>query len=376
MQDLQYYRKYCKYKQKYNNLVQHGGDPLNNINNNIYLKFITEKLVSPSVLPSVPVTVVPTVVIVTKKRGSSLSVSEAEAELVSKYPQRAMIKSVLLKDYVEDLTPAILRYLSPISRSRMEADIVIDDKVIERLATIQEKEDEEYVNYENRGKQIEVWIANNMLCPCCHKANSLRRYLSDSMPVIDLVCINPEHTLDHGVKFFQVKVSNGSLFMDKPYFNYDVLSTTDANTIHVGSRVWGEPVHAITPYDSPLDKKILCGYICIRYIDRETDSVLRIDCANSMIVLPQYLLSARKKLMFGVTYPLFDDSMQWYYRYIDETISVSASGSKKHNRIRFNLETNTVLRGDTIRALIPSTTIDKSYPIGGVPMDNPLSIIE
>jgi len=376
MQDLQYYQKYYKYKQKYLNLIQHGGEPTyDDMNTNIYLKFITEKLVA--LLPSEI-----TVLVGGAKRKNEVPIEELSRSIpeikVSRRSSRIRNQPLRLQDYVQDLTPQILRYLSPLSKIRMEEDIEIDNEVIKKLNEIQEEKDSEYVSYENYGKLIEVWIANNMRCPSCGADNSLRRYVSDFMPIIDLVCINPTHTLDNGVKFFQVKTSNGAPFDDKPYFNYDfrIVPNPNANTIHVGSRRWGNPVHNITPLDSPFYKKILCGYICIRFI--ESDSALSIDLANSMIVLPKYLKSAepiKRQLLFEVPDEvpmppvLLEDDNTWYYRYVDlEAV--------KHNRIRFNLATNVVLLGDEINALLPELTIDKSYPINTDVMLNPLRVIE
>jgi len=384
MQDLQYYQKYYKYKQKYLNLIQHGGEPTyNDMNMNIYLKFITEKLVALLpyesdylVIPSSEVaTVSSEVAIDSRKRRNDIPVEEASHSVpemkVSRHSSRIKKKPIILEDYIEDLTPEILKYLSPISRDRMEEDIEIDNEVIKKLNEIQEEKDSEYVSYENYGKLIEVWIANNMRCPSCGKRNSLRRYVSDFMPIIDLVCINPTHTIYNGVKFFQVKTSNGASFIGVPYFNYDPsLSTENANTIHVGSRRWGKLVHDITPQHSLFCKKILCGYICIEYSDN--DSTLIIDIRKSMIVLPNCLFDVPYKRKLFSDLPLVhipDVDNKWYYQYVDlEDV--------KHNRIRFNLATNVVLLGDEINGLLPELIIHKSYPINTNVMLNPLSIIE
>lgn len=363
-----YFKKYLKYKEKYLKLKQQGGEPFNDINTNLYIKFITEKLVA----------LLPTDMLGgNKKRKNEIPKDDEELERVpeiktSKYPTRVRTKPSYLQDYVQDLTPQILRYLTPVSKARMEADFEIDNDIIKKLKEMQEQEDSDYIKYENYGKLIECWIADNMICPCCGENQTLRRYLSDSMPVIDLVCINPLHTLDHGVKFFQVKTSNGSSFLGKPYFLYDSSKTNiNANTIHVGSRVWGEPVHSITPRDSLLNKKILCGYICISYSDNE--STLSINLRNSFIVLPEYLLTqvaAKRSLSFGIS-DVSDkvrDDLSWYYRYIEP--------NGTHQRIEFNINTNKIITNDDVRKLIPEQTIDKSYAIKTESMANPLSILQ
>jgi len=411
MLSSQYYIKYRKYKQKYLKLKQQGGEPFTDINLNLYIKFITEKLVA-----LLPIEMSGG----NKKRKNEIPEDEVEFDRVpeiktSRFPTRIRNKPSYLQDYVQDLTPQILRYLTPVSKARMEVDIEIDNDIIEKLKAIQEQEDPAYTAYENYGKLIECWIADNMICPCCGENQTLRRYLSDSMPVIDLVCINPLHTLEHGVKFFQVKTSNGRYFLDKPYFMYDATNTNrNANTIHVGSRRWGEPVHSIRPRDSLLNKKILCGYICIGYTDNDT--TISINLRNSFIVLPEYLLTgvaAKRSLSFEsseVVSPEVKvrddkswddkswddkswddkswddkswddkswddkswddkswDDKSWYYRYIEP--------NRKHQRIEFNINTNKIIVNDDIRKLIPRQTIDKSYVIKTDSMPNPLSILE
>jgi hypothetical protein len=55
--------------------------------------------------------------------------------------------------------------------------------------------------------------------------------------------------------------------MGKPYFDND--------TIHIGSRNFGNIVHSITFNDNDDTKKILIGYICIKF-DNQTN-ILKID---------------------------------------------------------------------------------------------------
>jgi len=362
MSNSQYYLKYLKYKQKYLNLKQQGGEPFTDINNNLYLKFITEKLVA----------LIPDEIIIrgNKKRRNEIPDEDAFLGVpvlkAFKYPTRIREPSRKFADYVQDLTPQIMRYLSPMSRARLEDDIKIDNIIIKKLEDVNEIEDPAYIVYENYGKLIEAWIADNMCCPACHSPNSLRRYLSDSMPVIDLVCINPEHTLEHGVRFFQVKTSGGGFFAGEPYFNYDKLNP-DSNIIHVGSIVWGKPVHTIKPSDSLFAKKILCGYICISYF--ETDTNLQIDLTKSMIVLPEYLLAVdpivRVLTFADDTGPDIDNT--WYYCY--------TTPHKSHQRIKFNLLTNRIISASELRDYLPNILINKSYIVRTDSMLNPLSVV-
>ena len=373
---IDYYNKYRKYKQKYLNLKQNGGDTFTDINTNLYLKFTTEKLIA----------LLPTEIIDLEggngKRKNVVLEDEplkAPEIKIKRNPTRLKTMPPYFRDFVLDLTPQITRYLTPESKARMVMDIEIDNEIIKKLNDMQEREDPDYVLYENFGKLIESWIADNMKCPCCYE-NTLRRYSSASMPIIDVVCINPLHTIENGVKFFQIKASNGSLFLGKPYFNYDPTYTDPgANTIHVGSRVWGEQVHSIRPTDTEFIKKILCGYICIGY--RENPDTLTIVPHNSFIVLPDYLLSessAKRKLDFDdepvlpvVAKPSEDkspDNKSFYYKYIPP------NGS--HQRIEFNLNTNKVITNDELMSLIPGQTIVKTYEIKTMIMPNPLSILE
>jgi hypothetical protein len=376
MESLEYLqRKYYKYKYKYKNLKQYGGDPDFIDTKTIYLKFITEKII-PLSEDEIHFDV---------KRVIDDTHSDRAAK-ASRKSTRLSIMPIYLNEYYLNLTPEILKNLTPLDEKKMINDFEIDDKYIEKLRLNNETYDSEYVLYENYGKTIECWIADNMSCPCCKTDNSLRRYANESMPIIDLVCVNPAHTIKNGVKFFQVKTSNGNFFNELPYFNYDESeSNINANTIHVGSVRWGHSVHNITPNNPEFEKRILCGYICIQFDDRRSDKII-FDLEKSFIVLPQYLIrtDARKKL-FGepiihsghiisadggpassLTISDLSDKDMWYYKYIDSDI--------KHPRIRFNLKTNNILK---ISEIISSKDFDlpytgKSY----LPITNPLNIYE
>jgi len=354
MQNSQYYLKYLKYKQKYLKLKQQGGEPVSDLKNALYIKFATEKLIDPNPF---------------KIDRSEPASASSSRKAIKRTPRETRPPSHYA-DYTMNLTRAALGHLSPASRSRMMDDIELDDKIIKTLEELQETEDPEYVAYENYGKIIEAWIADNMCCPACRAPKSLRRYANNSMPVIDLVCINPEHKFRHGVRFFQVKTSDGSLFADKPYFNYNpLLDTSDSNTIHVGSRTYGELVHSISPSESSFDKKILCGYICIKYT--KLTHVLQIDPRKSMIVLPKYLYiptSIRKTLTFGSSVDVPEDGSQaWYYCYTDQN-----SG---HNRIKFNLVTNQVLTDGKFSDLLSGLTIDNLHTIETAVIENPVQYL-
>ncbi len=172
-------------------------------------------------------------------------------------------------------------------RSKLDDDI----DAIESLQAKEEESDPEYFDYDaNYGKIVETWYADTYPCPCCGAVNSLKRYSSDIFPVIDLVCINPGHNPQiHGVRYFQVKASNGYPFAGDQYFN--LISTNSVNPPHIytGSRKAGEPVHEITAESDPEDKEFLIGYICveIKPFDPDDETITHINVKSIGYVLPR-----------------------------------------------------------------------------------------
>ena len=317
--------KYIEYKKKYLQLKEQQTPPPHQtqqeINNNIYLLFITSKLIS-----------------------------DHSEETQTDYPYITPIKPKkpsYLSDYTTNLTHKLTEYLTPISKKRMLKDIEKDDDILTKLSKMEEKIDIDYINYENYGKLIESWLSDNIACPCCG-SYSLKRYFKDNMPIIDVVCINPLHTLERGVRFFQIKTSNGKPFMDIPYFTYNS-DNPEQNHIHVGSRRYGEVVHQIKVSDDDFNKKILIGYICLTYFDKENHLKIIKDKNRSFVVLP-----------------IIDDSItvdDWYYQYIDDN-----NQDKKHPRIRFNHNTNKI-----VEINLTDDNILKNYKIRKNSMDNPLN---
>jgi hypothetical protein len=392
---------------KINLLKQYGGN-YDDMNNNIYLKFITEPLIAFDVtekyIPSgvskyrTPTVesesvklvgddsisalkdaaigalehkdddvVVETVVVEDDAAVSKVvEVVEDELHLDDVHTVKRERKQLRYSDYIYEITPAIINYLSPGVHSEIIADLKIDDDLIFKLKQITDDEDADYVRYENRGKLIECWIADNMCCPCCGE-NTLRRYANDSMPIIDLVCINIEHTINKGVKFFQVKTNkiHSVLFRGKPYFAHNYSRPIDSHTIHVGSRKWGQHVHNITPQHKLIDKKILCGYICIKFADGGKKLDLQFSEEKSFIVLPEYLVNLRTNL-FPADDMVYRSDKSWYYKYVD-------NDTKPHQRIKFNLNTNKIITGDALKKLfLTKPRIDLTYKIKTDKMLNPL----
>ena len=141
-------------------------------------------------------------------------------------------------------------------------------------------DDTEYIHFDNYGKNIECWIADNMCCPCCGE-KSLRRFVKDNMPCIDLICSNPFHNFEDGVKFFQVK-SKSSEVLNPEYKNFDY----ETKQIHTGSKSIGQYIHSIEKYDEYYS--LLIGYICIEYtkINNNHNEMIQI-LSSSFILLPK-----------------------------------------------------------------------------------------
>lgn len=144
-----------------------------------------------------------------------------------------------------------------------------------------------YINFDNNGKIIECWIADNMRCPCCGY-KSLRRYVKDNIPCIDLMCVNPEHKFTDGVKFFQVKAKLQNTYT---YKNFDFTT----KQIHTGSKAIGQYIHNISIDDEYYG--LLIGYICIEYIKqiKEPNEVIKI-LNVSFLVLPKINIKISKNL--------------------------------------------------------------------------------
>jgi len=150
--------------------------------------------------------------------------------------------------------------VTPSSNSRMRKLLDDDDDMIERLYESELEKDTDYIFDKEFGKTIETWIADNFNCPGCGR-KTLRRYVPNNMPVVDVVCINPLHGLDD-IKLFQIKASDGSPFMGMPYFD-----VTD-RYIHTGSARLGGPIHSIRPTDRA-NRMFQIGYICVLVAPRD-----------------------------------------------------------------------------------------------------------
>jgi hypothetical protein len=164
-----------------------------------------------------------------------------------------------------------------------------DDVASVNLLNQSSRLDPLYINYDNNGKNIECWVADNMYCPCCG-SKSLRRYVKDNIPCIDLMCINPEHKFINGVKFFQVKAKSKYVtYQRDKNFDYEL------KQIHTGSKEIGQFIHDISKGEEYYG--LLIGYICIEYekIIREPNEIIKI-LNTSFITLPHIDITESKVL--------------------------------------------------------------------------------
>lgn len=258
------------------------------------------------------------------------------------------------KDYIKNLTPAIKAYvgqLEPENLTHFIKDLDNDQTEIDKIIGAQNDLDPEYTLIENFGKPIECWLADHMRCPCCNQF-TLKRYLKDNFAVIDLVCINPDHTFDTGVKFFQVKASSISEPIvpstGYPYFNLD------SKIIHIGSRKVGEPSHIIKVTDDNFIKKILIGYICVYYNNTIFDNnFITINRTKSFIVLPHVTQPNVGIKLFGKIRKLtIDNEDEFYYWYI-------TNKNDPKSIIKFSNKLNSIIKIST--ELLPNGKIPKNY---------------
>lgn len=228
--------------------------------------------------------------------------------------------------YIGSYTPEIIRNLQSNGISSEVIDELIENFNQDDIANIEllNSQNPLYINFDNNGKNIECWVADNMCCPCCG-IKSLKRYVRDNMPCIDLVCSNPEHKFADGVKFFQVKAKSSSIIYE-PYKNFNF----ETKQIHTGSKAIGQYPHSIKTSGDYYT--LLIGYICIEYrkIIREPNEIIEI-LPNSFIVLPKIYIAEFKVLFGSKPVKKYNDKLglekeqmmiddknpQLYYWYID-----------------------------------------------------------
>jgi len=242
-----------------------------------------------------------------------------------------------------------IKYLSPESHPLLydipekdRADYVnllLDDtrKVDELNSAVHDPD--YYPNEYSLGVDMEKFISIYGKCPIC-KERSLRQFSKDNMPVVDLICINPDHDIDLGPRLWQVKASSTSNYFSNNGPN---------NYITIGSRNWGNSIH--TNYVKE-EKDFYLGYICL-YVSIDEEKQQYNIGRDSFVVIPntkmlnwphhyQYLNSTQKSTLSSKVdnpYILSKNVIKWYNC---DTFNISSSGMdlpsiiKLDDLIRYN----------------------------------------
>jgi hypothetical protein len=168
------------------------------------------------------------------------------------------------------------------SRRELAAALRKDDAAVQAQEEISDLDDPNYkfFNSSDVGIKLEYWVCANMRCPGC-TTGVLYKYQNPNMPAVDVICTNPNHTLQMGPKFYQIKTTlSGTYHEGRRYF-----SKKD-RYICVGSYKYGYNCHVMRPDNPNID--ILIGYICIEYnIIKDND--IKIINTNSFILIPNLL---------------------------------------------------------------------------------------
>lgn len=353
------FRGYMKYKIKYNLLketIELNKAESQSARNQLYQLFTNSDIVDsthtcsqdcePNIKPS--------------KRKSSMIEKNNLVPSTTPDPYNGKRKTKLpayLNDYETKLTPSINNTFTPETKRLIAPSLETDNLIINNLQQQNDLTDDDYVLYENYGKLLEAFFTDEYPCPVC-KNYTLKRYANNNFPVIDVLCTNASH--GDGVRFFQIKSSDGTLFRANKYFSLET------KTIHVGSYTYGQYVHSITPFDDAENKRALIGYICIFY--QEYANKLRIIPTKSFVVIPKSM----SNITGIVPKKLFDSdnsisANNWYYRYVENEMG--------ENIIEFNDFTNGIFTFDNIYHGKP-LNVDKHYPISENRMTNPMENIE
>lgn len=366
---MDYYSKYLKYKGKYQKLKRKRALGRESVNGDTTELMHKRKVKIPNTIDSIYVYFINSDIIelisnydnilkankevkrleeiITQEKINNLAEINTQNYNTPARPKRYTLSTAetKYKEYIMSLSPTILSYVSPSKRDELKVKLNEDDNIIMDIEKSIDTKDKDYIHIENYGKLIEIWLADNMKCPCCNE-KTLKRYSKDNFPIIDLVCINPNHNINDNVKFFQVKTSylqnNGASISlhGQPYFSFN------DKTIMIGSKEWGQFSHNIKGSDD--NKKILIGYICILFTKNKNDTHIIISKSKSFVVLPSVKNNDNKA----------------YYQYTNFTY---------HPQIIFNDEINYIgnLNGDNLssasyleanninKRLFDDTTINK-----------------
>jgi len=259
------------------------------------------------------------------------------------------------ESYIGSYTPEIIRNLQSNGVSSRVIDELVENFKCEDLKNVEILNNEDlYVDFDNYGKNIECWVADNMYCPCCG-VKSLRRYVRDNMPCIDLICSNNEHKFSDGVKFFQVKAKYSSI-TNEHHKNFNYLT----KQIHTGSKAIGQYPHSIKTYEDYYT--LLMGYICIEYQKKfdiiKSNEIIEI-LSNSFIVLPKIYINVSKVLFDFQPIKKYNNKLdlakeqvlnepnknpKLYYWYIDtNSLNSSNTSNISKNTIEFSTINNDII---------------------------------
>lgn len=175
----------------------------------------------------------------------------------------------------------ILSLFSPESQSKLARSFYLDDIELNKKLIKDEIIDPDYVYIDNSGVglYLELWICSKLTCIGC--GEKLYKYANPNMPIVDVKCINPNHTFDHGSKYYQIKATQSNVkYAGTKYFSYD------EEYIKVGSVKYGYNCHMINATDPIINRDILINYICIEYDYIDPNNII-INMKNSFIVMPK-----------------------------------------------------------------------------------------
>ncbi len=203
--------------------------------------------------------------------------------------RRQTLKELYKLHKISPLTQSIIDQLHNDEIKKYIEDYIKDNHILKVIEERQEDEDPDFSfkDPSNVGVFLEYWTCINIGCPVC--GYELKKYLIPTMPVIDIICDNPAHTIDMGVKYFQIKATEYNQDAHYLYFTLNEIQDSPNGFIKVGSRRYGELSHTIKPSEPLKNKELLIGYICIvyKYIKNDASGrIISIVNNKSFILLP------------------------------------------------------------------------------------------
>ena len=181
---------------------------------------------------------------------------------------------------------ALYNFISPDKQDDYLKLLKQDDAIIERMNIDIKDTPFNQIDGSEMGVYIESWICSNFFCPGCEQY-TLYKYSHPNMPVVDVACVNPEHILSHGPRYYQIKAT-GNRSGGMPYFTRRPILYSPTGYIKVGSKRYGKFSHEVLVTDSNEDKELVVGYICISYTDNGNMKIT-INPDESFILIPNLI---------------------------------------------------------------------------------------